>query len=47
MGVHHPDLPPKPGYYLAGFCKSFWHKWAKKRIYAPPGKAFHIWRKIA
>lgn len=24
------------------FCKSFWHKWAKRRIYAPPGRAFRF-----
>lgn len=33
---------PRP---IVGWTKSFWHKGAKKRIYAAPGKAFPIRRK--
>lgn len=41
-----PDFPDRPGYELVGFTRSFWHKRAGRRIYAKPGKAFPIWRKI-
>lgn len=27
---------------LVVYCKSFYHKRARKRIYAPPGKAFRF-----
>ena len=30
---------------IVGWTKHFWHKGAKKRIYAKPGSAFPIYRK--
>jgi hypothetical protein len=28
--------------YIVVFCKSFYHVWLRRRIYAPPGKAFRL-----
>ena len=38
--------PKRKGYVLVGWCKSFVHWKTKRRIVAPPGKSFPIWRKI-
>ncbi len=35
--------PRNPADYDIIFRKSFWHKWAKKLIVAPPGKVFVLY----
>ena len=37
----------RPGYELIGFTMRFWHKRAKRFVYAKPGHPFPIWRKVA
>lgn len=37
----------RPGYRIVGYTMRFWHKWAKRYIYARPGHPFPIWRKVA
>jgi hypothetical protein len=40
-----PDEKKRDKREIVGWTKHFWHKWAKKRIYAKPGSAFPIYRK--
>lgn len=39
--------PTREGYYLVGFCYSYYHKQAKRRIYSKSGRPMPIWKRLA